>query len=603
MPINSIRIQGFRAFDDSGQMSFGPMTAIVGPNDVGKSVILHGLALFFKPPSRGGISIDDIHGKDSTRRARIEIAFDPGRLESREVKIDAKNKIDIQDDFLVDADGLLHLAIEVSTQRVEACEILINDVADNSFPLALKNQDELIGLLEERNLEAKKAGKETNKEKRDRIRAAAVTEGVGLHEQWVDASGFESQIREVLPEFVFFTDSADYSIGVTSVQNQFKGVVDRALSNNPAAQQFEEEIRATIQGEFDKVHTHLRRLTNIVTALQAHPKVSWRKAVDGIDLNWGDQAGLDLPFEARGAGIRRMFMVAYLQYEAAETILDAAGPRYIFAIEEPEVHLHPGAQRELEAALRGLSSLGHSVVFTTHSPVFASAASIEDLVLVRRAAMVSEVLSYPDVDIAQVALELGVEASDRLVGKDYVILVEGRSDAEFYRAALIELYQAGAVTLDPDQIMFLQCGGISNLQFMVTTRCVDEAGFRWAVIADSDRPQVGGPVRPNVALMQKSLPATCLSLSILERSAIENYLDATAVKQIAGIDCQFPQYGRPTDAAGNPLSDSHLRTIKSSTGPIASAMGAQGLVASSQDANGNSEWIGLFNGIAAAFGF
>lgn len=601
MPINSIRIQGFRAFEDTGELDFGPMTALVGPNDVGKSVILHALGLFFKPPSRGGIPVDDLHGKDATGKARIEIAFDPERLETREVQIDAKNKIDLLDDFLVDASGLLRLAMEVSARRVEAFEMLINDVDDDTFPLALKNQDELLALLEERELEAKKAGKETNKEKRDRVREAATASGAGMRQEWVDASPVETQIRDILPEFVFFTDSADYSIGVTSVQNQFKGVVDRALSNNPAAQQFEEEIRTTIQDEFDKVHSHLSRLTDSVTGLQASPNVSWRKAVDGIGLNWGDQAGLDLPFESRGAGIRRMFMIAYLQYEAAETILEPAGPKYAFAIEEPEVHLHPGAQRELEAALRELSSLGHSVVFTTHSPVFASAASIEDLVLVRRAAMASEALSYPDVDITQVAAELGVEASDRLVGKDYVILVEGKSDADFYRTALTELHQAGLVALAPNQVMFLQCGGIDNLLFMVTTQCVDEAGLRWAVIADSDRQQAGAPVSPSVVLMQNSLPATCLSLRILERSTLENYLDAASVRQVTGIDCQIPSFGKPLRANGNPMSDSDLKAIKSSSAAIAATMGAQGLVTSSQDANGQSEWVTIFDGIHTDF--
>ena len=602
MPINSVRIQGFRAFDDTGELRFGPMTVMVGPNDVGKSVILHALSVFFNPPSRGGVPVDDIHGKDPNRNARIEISFDPVRLETRDVQIDAKNRINIQSDFLLDGNGSLRLAMEISTSRKEVFEILIRDIDDDSFPLALKNQDELLELLQHRGLEAKKAGKETNKEKRDRIRDAANATGLGWREDWVDASGFESQIREALPKFVFFTDSADYSIGVTSVQNQFKGVVDRALSNDAAAQQFEEQIRTTIQGEFDKVHAHLSRLTATVTGLQAHPKVTWKKAVDGIDLNWGDHAGLDLPFESRGAGIRRMFMVAYLQYEAAETISEPAGPKYVFAIEEPEVHLHPGAQRELEGALENLSSLGHSVVFTTHSPVFASATAIQDLILVRRSGVASEALCYPNVDISQVAAELGVEASDRLVGKDNVVLVEGKSDAGFYRTTLSALHQTGAVDLDPSQVLFLQCGGIDNLLFMVTTRCLDEAALRWAVIADSDRPQVGAPASPKVVQMQNSLPATCLSLRILERSTLENYLDTASVKQVTGIDCQIPEFGKPLDANGRPIPDADLKAIKKAAPAIAAAMGTQGLVASSKDANGQSEWITIFNGIAADFG-
>lgn len=597
-----MRIRGYRAFDDSGEIRLGPLTAIVGPNDTGKSVLLHALALFFDPPKRGGIGIEDIHGLDPDRTARIEVTFDPGGLESREVQVDAKNQIEIEEDYLVDQNGLLHLAIEISTAKVEAFEILISDVDDDAFPLALKNEAELLGLLEDRGLEAKKAGTETNKEKRDRIREFVEATGTGLREEWVDASSFASQIRKILPEFVLFTDSADYSIGVTSVQNQFKGVVDRALTGSEDAQRFEDQIRTTIQGEFDKIYTHLTSLTDSVSRLRAEPDVSWKKAVDGIGLSWADQTGLDLPFDLRGAGVRRMFMVAYLEYEAAESILDPDGPRYVFAIEEPEVHLHPGAQRELDDALQDLSSLGHSVVVTTHSPVFASGASIEDLVLVSRPGVASQVLTYPAIDITQVALDLGVEASDRLVGKDHVILVEGRRDVDFYQAALRELSLAGEVGLDPEDVMFLQCGGISNLRFMVTSRCIDEAGLTWAVVADSDRAQAGGQVGADVTFMQQSLPATCMSLRILERSCIENYLDPVAVRQVTGIDCQIPAYGPPLDPAGNPVSKSTLRKIKSAVGQIASAMGPQALVACSTDANGDSELVTIFNRIAADFG-
>ncbi len=579
------------------------MTAIVGQNDSGKSGILHALRIFFDPPKKGGVPITDLHGKDESKNATIEIAFVPQSLQSLEVQIDAKNKSHIVDDHIVDSQGLLRARISVSTRRIEGFELLISDVDDDElFPLGLKNHDELYNLLAARGLPAKKAGKETNQEKRNVLRADAVAKGRGQREQWVDATSIEKLLREIFPKFIFFTDTARYGMGETSVQNQFRGVVDRALASHPTAQQIEADIKTTIQVEFDKVYQRLSRLTDTVTGMQAAPKVSWKKAIDGIDLTWSDNAGIELPFELRGAGVRRLFMVAYFQYEAAESLHDPSGPRYIFTIEEPEIHLHPGAQRLLDTALRELGELGHSVLFTTHSPVFAASTPIDNLMLVTRTAMAAKAIQAPALDTRQIAADLGVEASDRLVGKSYVVLVEGSTDAEFYMVALTELFNAKHTSLSPDDILFLQCGGINNLKFVATTQCMDEAGLNWAVIADSDRNSASASIGKNTQALINACPKTCKHLKVLDRTSIENYFDPAVVKKITGIDCLIHHYGRATSMSRTPLSNTDWEKIKKAGPQIAQAMGASGLIAMSTNSASASEWVTLFNDLKTYFG-
>lgn len=55
MPISEMRVHNFRAFADSGVVTIGGVTPVVGRNDVGKSGLLHALRLFFEPPKRGGL--------------------------------------------------------------------------------------------------------------------------------------------------------------------------------------------------------------------------------------------------------------------------------------------------------------------------------------------------------------------------------------------------------------------------------------------------------------------------------------------------------------------------------------------------------------------
>lgn len=602
MPLADFRVRHFRAFADSGRVVLGGVTPIVGRNDVGKSGLLHALRTFFDPPKKGGLDISELHAKNQNAVAEVEVAFHPDGLASQEVQIDAKNKIHLVSDYLVDGTGLLRLKLSLSAKSTESFGILIEDVDDDDlFPLALKSQDELLQLLSARGLPATKAGKETNQEKRNALREYARSQDIGIREEWVDASAVEKRLRESLPEFMMFSDTADYGIGQTAVQNEFKSIVDRALSSHPIAQQIESDIQATIQAEFDQVFERMARLTDSVTSLGADAKISWRKAVDGIALNWGDASGVSIPYELRGAGVRRLFMVAYFQYQAAASLHDPDGPKYIFAVEEPEVHLHPGAQRDLDDAFRELADLGHSVLFTTHSPVFASSAPLRDLAVVVRPGAEAEAKQLPEIDPQLIARELGVEASDRLVGKNYIILVEGPRDVEFYGNVLTCLHDAGLTSLDPESILFLQCGE-TGLRFSVTTCCMDEAGLKWAVIADSDRIAPNGPMGENSRNLQSSCPATCLRMSFLDRTAIENYLDPAVVTAVTGIDCLIPQYGRPTDMTGNELGKGKRKAIKMHGPTIAQQMGAVGLVAHSQDNAGSSEFVLIFEGIRQAFG-
>jgi len=603
MPLAEIRVKGFRAFSDTGVVKIGAVAPIVGRNDAGKSGILHALRIFFEPPKKGGLDIADLHGKDPDGTAEIEVAFYPTGLSTQEVQIDAKNKIHLTEDCLVDSNGFFRLRLSISAKTIVGFEIFVQDVDDDDlFPLALKNHDELLKLLEANGLPAVKAGKETNQEKRNSLRDKAQADGKGLREAWVDASTVENKLRSILPTFIFFADTANYGIGETPVQNQFKGIVDKALSAHPNAKQIENDIRTTIQLEFDKVFERLSLLTDSVTSLEASARVSWKKAVDGIALSWGDTAGVNIPYEMRGAGVRRLFMVAYFQYEAAASLHDGDGSKYIFAIEEPEVHLHPGAQRDLDIALRDLADSGHTVIFATHSPVFASAAPLRDVVLVVRTGERAEVRQTPNIDAAEIARELGVEASDRLIGKNNVILVEGPHDVNFYSTVLSLLHAAGHTALDPNAVLFLQCGGISNLRFSVTTRCMDSAGLKWAVLADSDRTAAGSEMGQNAQKLQATCPQSCCSLNFLTRTNIENYLDAGIVKQNTGIDCVIPTYGKPTDLAGNAFGKRTLKKIKDAGQDVVNQMGVSGIVSCSQDGNGDCEFVTIFEQLKKAFG-
>ena len=605
MPLAELRVQNFRAFNDSGTLAIGPTCTIIGRNDVGKSGLLHALRVFFEPPKRGGLPATDIHDGNTTDPAMIEVAFDPSRLSSREVKIDAKNTSDVIADKLIDGKGLLRLRLTLSTKGVEKLEVLVKDVdAGGLFPLGLMAHDALLKGLDTAGHKAVKAGKETNQEKRDKLRKHYLSEGLEEKEEWADATSHDKAVRAILPTFVFFADDANYALDETGVQNQFKSVVDKVLSAHIAAADITKTIKSTIQTEFNKIQERLTRLTDTITGVTAEASVNWKKAVDGIGLEWTDQSGMALPFKCRGAGVRRLFMVAYFQYEAAASMHDPTGPKYIFAIEEPEVHLHPGAQSLLNETFASLSSLGHSVAFTTHSPVFAACAPAESLILVKRGNAKSSVCEqYPDLDLGAVAEELGVEASHRLVGKNHVVLVEGRDDVEILTAFLGALHTAGKTRLKVEDVLFLQCGGIGNLAFNANSRCMSDAGLKWAVVMDSDRPARGAPPKKGPATKLPAAPPTgCLLIHVLDRTYIENYLDSAKVSIASGVQCLMPEFGRAIDPNRAVLSDQDWGKVKGSGPQAAAAMSDAEIQASAKRPDGSCEMTWFFDELATKLG-
>ena len=108
----------------------------------------------------------------------------------------------------------------------------------------------------------------------------------------------------------------------------------------------------------------------------------------------------------------------------------------LLAIEEPEVGLHPAAQRAVARSLRDLTTFGVQTVVVTHSPLFIDAASDDGLRLMTADLARDQPAALPWVrrtlveptGLTEVAEALGSSPSDVLMARRFIV-VEGRSDA------------------------------------------------------------------------------------------------------------------------------------------------------------------------------
>ncbi|MCL6526206.1 MAG: ATP-binding protein [Thermaceae bacterium] len=534
MRVHSLYAKNYGPYKELEKVQLGPLATIVGQNDAGKSTILRALQLFFDSRK---IEENDVHDRASANDdVVIEVAF---TSLPTEIELEDGITTTFREENLLDANGYLRIRKTYRRSNLAKFDVslITHDFEDDNYAgLAILKEKELNERCASAGIKAEKSGRaNANKPTRVALREKARNAGIQLVERELILpvkDDMWKKISALLPEFVLFETDTRLGIGESLFQSQFRPIVKTAAEQPDvisARDTFTALICQALQGEIDKIFTHLRRHTDVFTDLTVQPDFSWDKAVT-LQVFGKDQYDVENSLDRRGTGIRRLLMVAFFQY-LAEREQESNG-NFIFAIEEPENCLHPGLQRELVTSFRKLADEGYQVIITSHSPVFAGASSIEDLALVVRNAGVARAIQSPELDLADVATQLGVEPSDQITGYHACIFVEGPSDIEFWNSVARKFKESGHTTADFEdrKIGFVLSGG-DTLKYWINTEAMGRLNRRFGVIVDSDResPQHITPGR-KLNWKQKCESQGGL-FYILRKREIENYLHPRAIER------------------------------------------------------------------------
>lgn len=223
----------------------------------------------------------------------------------------------------------------------------------------------------------------------------------------------------------------------------------------------------------------------------------------GTELHLDD--GLRTLAERKGHGLQRAVLFALLRAWAkvlrAEDAPGAEGGQVArrssestyFAVEEPELFLHPHAQRQLHGALRDLAaSPEHQVFLCTHSTHFVDLDYYQSIVICHKPAPAT------GTQIRQCTRDLfeGQDAADRknrfhmatwvnpdrgeLFFAKKVVLVEGETEK-----VLLPFLGAKLGCFDPD-VSIIDCGSKFNLRLYVAI--LNAFKISYCVIHDEDHP-------------------------------------------------------------------------------------------------------------------
>lgn len=213
-----------------------------------------------------------------------------------------------------------------------------------------------------------------------------------------------------------------------------------------------------------------------------------------------------IPLHEMGGGVEQLLMVATVLH-----LTDSTCPLFL---EEPESHLHPGAQRFL---LGRLADDGRQVVLTTHSPTFLNTQQPTRVYRVMQTGGRTAVHSLAATDaLGPILHDIGARKSDVLLS-DAVLFVEGPSDAQVWEAWSNRLGRP----LAEHNVTILSTGGGETAQGpRIRSEALeglsDHAPVGHVIVLDRDE-------RPahEIARLQERLGRR---VHVLERRELENYL-------------------------------------------------------------------------------
>jgi len=233
----------------------------------------------------------------------------------------------------------------------------------------------------------------------------------------------------------------------------------------------------------------------------------------GDEENW-------FPLEKLSDGMFRVLRIL-MQLESSKT-------GDMLVIDEPELHLHPGANRYLREVLYNRKD-GIQIVCSTHSPIYIDPKYIDSCILHRNQEL-PETIDSRHIDTA--LNELGSSGLDALL-YDIVVWHEGPSD-EFYIGKWITLFQ-DKINASISSIGLIHFGGKNNLGH-IKARTIKNIARKSIVVIDSDKKcenmQLAGDLQSKI----DQLEALGIHCWVTQRKEIENYIPINVLKVVLHID-------------------------------------------------------------------
>jgi putative ATP-dependent endonuclease of OLD family len=509
MQLVELTIENFRSIRHTS-LQMAPFITIIGPNNSGKTNLLLGLQLFFNPRQLDG---EDFPGGVIDAPILLDAKFASLGDEERRALSPYLHRegLEVRRSATFDDDGRTSWDTYIRIQEPKDPDFKRSRVHEN--------RERLIEIVSSRSLPAYFRGST------GRVSQASFLSGLGRYCQeqasslewdeptWVASEEVWRALEPFLPKFHYIPPVRRLEEelgGRTPLGELLEHVVERILGSSPRLRGARSQLSRTRRlltrstGRDDRL-VEIKELEKSLTGMLAEGfpessvEVEFEPPEIGDFFTKGSRLyvddGIRTEATSKGHGLQRELMLAilrvYVEYLETEAGIK---PTRVFALEEPELYLHPQAQRRLAVMLQQISK-NDQVIACTHSPLFVDVSEYQRIRLVSKPS-VREGTSIRQVTVelfpgdAKANFRLAVAYnSDRneLFFARKVLLVEGESD----KIAFTEMATKLDIDLYHEGISIVEVGGKGNLlNFM---KVVGAFGIPYVVVFDTDPSDQNSP--------------------------------------------------------------------------------------------------------------
>lgn len=225
----------------------------------------------------------------------------------------------------------------------------------------------------------------------------------------------------------------------------------------------------------------------------------------GVDVSFNTSGAQSFPLARHGMGTRSLASLlvfrAYAAWRSQQATKGGDKVHSVLALEEPESHLHPQAQRSLFGQIRGIP--GQRLV-STHSPYFAGQAQLEELRLFIKSGGDTVVTKL---DLAQLTepkdlrklQETVIETRGDILFSRGVVLFEGQTEEQ---ALPIWAQKYWGASIHELSLCFVRVNGTDYFPFIWLAKALN---IPWHVFPDGE----AKPVKELNAALAKAGEADC----------------------------------------------------------------------------------------------